>query len=93
MAKEMSVRTFCTPDSVIRKQLHDCYKILEMLGAPVVTFLAFQEIQVRALATMREQQGRREKVAGGKYGLEGGGGGRFAAAEGVLGELLENPFD
>lgn len=106
MAKEMSVRTFCTPDSVIRKQLHDCYKILEMLGAPVVTFLAFQEIQVRALATMREQQERREKLAEGKFGFEALEGGRrwevfpaasepavVVAAEGVLGGLLENPFD
>lgn len=92
MAKEMSVRTFCTPDSVIRKQLHDCYKILEMLGAPVVTFLAFQEIQVRALATMREQQERRDKSASLRFGLER----RWEPEprpEGVLGGLLENPFD
>ena len=90
MAKEMSVRTFCTPDSVIRKQLHDCYKILELLGAPVVTFLAFQEIQVRALATMREQQERREQYASVRFGLERKW---EPPAEGVLDGLLENPFD
>lgn len=90
MAKEMSVRTFCTPDSVIRKQLHDCYKVLEMLGAPVVTFLAFQEIQVRALATMREQQERRDQYASVRFGQERKW---EPPAEGVLGGLLENPFE
>lgn len=70
MAKEMSVRTFCTPDSVVRKHMHDCYKILEMLGAPLVTFLAFQEIQVRALATMRDEQRRRDEMESVKFGVE-----------------------
>lgn len=56
VAKEMSIRTFCTPDSVIRKHMHDTHKILEMLGAPLVTFLAFQELQVKTLATIKEEQ-------------------------------------
>jgi hypothetical protein len=56
VAKEMSVRTFCTADSVIRKHMHDAHKILEMLGAPLVTFLAFQELQVKTLAMMKEHQ-------------------------------------
>jgi hypothetical protein len=34
LAREMSVRTFCTGDSVIRKWLKDVPGILEMLGAP-----------------------------------------------------------
>ncbi|KMU81811.1 hypothetical protein CISG_02827 [Coccidioides immitis RMSCC 3703] len=34
ITKEMNVRTFCYPDSVIRKHMHDTHKILEMLGAP-----------------------------------------------------------
>ncbi|EEH47289.1 uncharacterized protein PADG_03387 [Paracoccidioides brasiliensis Pb18] len=58
VAKEMSVRTFCTPDSVIRKHMHDTHKILEMLGAPLVTFLAFQELQVNTLALMKQEQER-----------------------------------
>ncbi|PGH34258.1 hypothetical protein GX50_02935 [[Emmonsia] crescens] len=56
IAKEMSVRTFCTPDSVIRKHMHDTHKILEMLGAPLVTFLAFQELQVNTLSLMKQEQ-------------------------------------
>lgn len=58
-----------------------------------MTFLAFQEIQVRALATMREQQERREKVAEGRRREVFTASASAAAAEGVLGELLENPFD
>lgn len=56
VAKEMSIRTFCSPDSVIRKHLHDTLKILEMLGAPLATFFAFQELQVNTLALMKEEQ-------------------------------------
>jgi hypothetical protein len=54
MAKEMGVRTFCTPDSQVRKHLHDAHKILEMLGAPLVTFLALQELQLKTLARITE---------------------------------------
>ncbi|KAI9828088.1 MAG: hypothetical protein M1832_003615 [Thelocarpon impressellum] len=70
LAKEMSVRTFCTPDSVIRKHLHDIYKILELLGAPLTTFLAFQEIQVKALKTIRDEQMMRAEKAQIQYGVE-----------------------
>lgn len=56
ISKEMSVRTFCNPDSVVKKHMHDTHKVLEMLGAPLVTFLAFQELQVKALATIQETQ-------------------------------------
>ena len=67
MAKEMSVRTFCAPDSVIRKHMHDAHKILEMLGAPLVTFLAFQDLQLKTLAKINEEQKKkveRRKVSG-----------------------------
>lgn len=70
LAKEMAVRTFCTPDSILRKHLHDMYKILEMLGAPLTTFLAYQDLQLRALNIMKEEQQIRdekriESLAGG----------------------------
>lgn len=69
LAKEMSVRTFCTPDSVVRKHMHDCYRILEMLGAPLITFLAFQEIQVRTLSAIRDEQARRDELQTRKFGV------------------------
>ena len=92
LAREMSVRTFCTPDSVIRKQLHDSYKILEMLGAPLVTFLAFQEIQVKALQTMRDEQKKRDEYEAIKFGVERKWEPRVKAGEEREDEELENPF-
>ena len=65
-----SVRTFCTPDIVTKKHMHDCYKILEMLGAPLVTFLAFQEIQIKALGIMKDEQQKRDKYGAVKFGVE-----------------------
>nr|UBX54512.1 hypothetical protein [Aspergillus sp.] len=59
VVKEMNVRTFCAPDSVIRKHMHDIHKLLDMLGAPVSTFLGFEELQMRTLAVMKEH---REKI-------------------------------
>ncbi|KAI4284822.1 MAG: hypothetical protein L6R38_001158 [Xanthoria sp. 2 TBL-2021] len=70
LAKEMSVRTFCAGDSTIRKQMQDIYKILEMLGAPMVTFLAFQQIQIKTLKRMREQQQVRDEQEAIKIGVE-----------------------
>lgn len=55
IVKEMSVRTFCLPDSAIRKHVHDIHKILDMLGGPLSTFLAFQELQMRTLSLMKEE--------------------------------------
>jgi hypothetical protein len=43
-AKEMSIRTFCSPDSMIEKHIVDCYKILGMLGAQPAQFLALSEV-------------------------------------------------
>lgn len=57
-AKDMSVRTFCVPDSAIRKHLHDIHEILDMLDAPRETFLDFEELQVRILSLMKDQNYR-----------------------------------
>lgn len=94
LAKEMSVRTFCTGDSTIRKQCQDIYKILELLGAPMVTFMAFQQVQVRVLKIMRDQQKVRDEQEATKYGVErkweppGGFGSRDSADS----EAYINPF-
>ena len=94
LAKEMSIRTFCTGDSTIRKQIQDIYKILELLGAPMVTFMAFQQIQVRILKIMREQQKMRDEREAIKFGVErkweppGGFGPRDSAGS----EAYTNPF-
>ncbi|KAH0562528.1 hypothetical protein GP486_002788 [Trichoglossum hirsutum] len=59
IAKEMSVRTFCYPDSMIRKHIHDIYMILELLGAPLTTFRAFRELHETTLDLMRSEQQKR----------------------------------
>lgn len=59
LAKEMSVRTFCTADSAIKKQLHDAQRVLELLGAPLITCLAFEQLHVKALAMMTKRQKER----------------------------------
>lgn len=64
IAREMSIRTFCLPDSAIRKHLHDIQKLLEMLNAPLSTLEAFHAINVRTQEQMMEglKQGRGSKV-------------------------------
>ncbi|OGM41634.1 DDHD domain protein [Aspergillus bombycis] len=52
IVKEMSIRTFCAPDSVIRKHMHDVYQLLDMLGAPVATLAVCQKLHIRALSLM-----------------------------------------
>ena len=70
IAKEMSIRTFCTPDSVLRKHMHDTYRILELLGAATSTFIAFNQTQVRALKDMKEQQLKRAAMESREIGVE-----------------------
>lgn len=53
--KDMGIRTFCFPDSSIRKHLHDIHNILEMLGAPLQTRLAFENLQMSTLSLMQEE--------------------------------------
>lgn len=93
LAKEMSVRTFCSPDSVVRKHMHDAHKVLEMLGAPGVTFLAFQELQVEAVGKMDVRQGLLREYEGKRSGVEM----RWEPPVGGLprrsGEGWENPFE
>lgn len=60
LASEMAVRTFCSADSAIRKHMHDSHKIIEMLGAPPNTFLAFQDLQLKTLSKINQKQ--RERI-------------------------------
>lgn len=91
LAKEMGVRTFCTPDSVVKKHMHDCYKVLELLGAPVVTFLAFQSIQIKALHVIQEEQRRQEEYDSIEFGVER----RWEPPErfSMENEGIRNPFE
>lgn len=52
IAREMTVRTFCVADSVIRKHLHDAELLLAMLDAPDPTITAFDQLNTYARSKM-----------------------------------------
>ena len=90
-AKEMSVRTFCTPDSVIKKQLHGTYKILELLGAAMVSFVAFSQIHREVLELMERRQKEKREYESQRFGVEMPWSPKLGSREGQ--EELENPFE
>lgn len=69
MAKEMMVRTFCAPDSEVQKHFCHCWKMLEMFGAPMATFVALQGLHVWITREIGEEKKRREVSEGIKYGI------------------------
>ena len=65
LAKDMSVRTLCSPDSMIWQNLVDTTRVLKMLGAPPVTSAACKELFTRTMnATGRARQAMMEREAG-----------------------------
>lgn len=48
----LTQRVYCQPDVLIRNILHDGSKVLDLLGAPEKTVLAFYDMQIKALAQM-----------------------------------------
>lgn len=59
MALEMRVRTYCSADSVFRKYLNDTRHILEMLGAPLITTVAYDDMSMKVLHYMNKRQHER----------------------------------
>jgi hypothetical protein len=55
LARDMSVRTFCCPDAMIRKHLSDVAKVLEFLEAPAVIISTFAKLKDEACTLMREE--------------------------------------
>lgn len=70
LAREMAVRTFCSPDVVVRKHLHDCYSVLELLGAPQVTLRAFAQIRDRTEKVIEEGRKKRADYERMEWGTE-----------------------
>lgn len=60
LGKDMSIRTFCTPDRVVRKHLFDINKVLEMLGAPEVMVQAYQEVESATQTLLNQRNKERE---------------------------------
>ena len=90
MAKEMSIRTFCTPDSVIKKQFHGAYKVLELLGAPAASFIAFNQLHRETLQTMEQRQAEKREYESRRFGVEMPWSPKLGSRGG---QPLENPFE
>lgn len=52
IARDMGTRTFCIPDTAIRKHLDEIYWILDMLNVPLDTLREFQNLSSMAQSTM-----------------------------------------
>ncbi|KAF3384566.1 hypothetical protein F1880_002795 [Penicillium rolfsii] len=74
IAHEMSIRTFCLPDSAIRKHLYDLRQIIDMMNPSLETLRAFQDLCTRAQGQMLDQvaAARRQSEARLKKGLHYG---------------------
>lgn len=88
LGKDMSVRTFCTPDSAVKKILNDSNMVLQMLGARNATFRAFQLLQYEVFNLIQERQERAEKDARTSWGVEK----RWEPSESELVDEELNPF-
>jgi hypothetical protein len=53
-AREMAVRTFCYPDSMIRKHVRDAFVILDFLGGHPFQYIAAHEVQKKLVRWMDE---------------------------------------
>jgi len=67
--KEMSLRTFCQPDSAVKKHLHDAEKVLELIDAVSDSMMAFQEMRAKVLSDIyRDERQEREHGSGNRPG-------------------------
>jgi hypothetical protein len=55
-AREMAIRTFCYPDAMIRKHVHDTFIILDFLGGQPAQYLALCEVQSKFNHWVQEAQ-------------------------------------
>jgi hypothetical protein len=70
IAKEMAVRTFCFPDSVIKNHLAVVSSVLDIVGAPIPTVNAFSELQQQVLKTILAEEKKRDEHKSIIYGQE-----------------------
>lgn len=71
LGKDMSIRTFCTPDSLVRKQMLNIGKVLEMLGAPEVMVHAYHEIESATRMLLDQRNREKEEDVETPLGVEG----------------------
>ena len=69
VVRELSIRSYCAPDSVVKKILVDSYRIIEMMGASYEIFMLLQHIQAKILGKIEAARLRRAKDQSVVYGV------------------------
>ena len=69
IARELSIRTYCAPDSALKKLMHDSHRLFELLGAQLPTFLKLTRLQVEILRKMSQAQAARDAHGNVQYGV------------------------
>ena len=69
LVRELSIRTFCAPDSVIKKIMHDSWRVIEMMGAKIDVFMLLQRLQGVTLQKMKEAAKKRVEAENAVFGI------------------------
>ena len=63
LVQVLKLRLYCHSDATIRKFLHEALLVIEMLGAPSVTRLALEDLQITTLTRINTVQKARAAAA------------------------------
>ena len=69
VVRELGIRTFCTPDSDVRKFINDGYRMLELLGAKIDHFMLLQQWHKRVLERMKQAEKAERERARAVFGV------------------------
>lgn len=61
LVRELSVKTLCMPDSVVRRWIHDGRRVLELLGAPHQCLLKFDKVSILCVSVINSHERERAK--------------------------------
>lgn len=64
LIRELSVKTLCMPDSIVRRWLHDGRRVLELLGAPQITLAHLDRLSGLCFAVFGSAEKQRAKQRG-----------------------------
>lgn len=61
LIRELSVKTLCMPDSIVRRWLHDGRRVLELLGASTITLTNMDKLTTLCMAVIGSAEKERAK--------------------------------
>lgn len=62
LIRELSVKTLCMPDSIVRRWLHDGRRVLELLGASTITLTNMDKLTTLCMAVIGSAEKERAKL-------------------------------